>query len=264
MSLEAHAVSLRRGGRFLLDRVSLELRPGELHAVLGANGAGKSSLLRVLAGEWTPHVGDVRLNGRPMRDWTLPERARQRAVLPQDDELRFGFTAEEVVGLGRLAVAGSRPADDATAVRVALVETGTLHLATRDHTTLSGGERQRVQLARVLAQLTADGAADLHGRYLLLDEPTAALDLAHQHAFLSLARARAARGAGVLVVLHDINLAAQYADRISLLGEGRLIAQGGVAEVLTAEHLRNAFGSSLRFQPLTGPRGLRIEVETGP
>lgn len=264
MSLEARSVSLRRGGRLLLDGVSLDLRPGELHAVLGANGAGKSSLLRVLAGEWTAHAGDVRLNGRPMRDWSLSERARQRAVLPQDDELRFGFTAEEVVGLGRLAVASNRSIGDAAAVRAALVETGTLHLAERDHTSLSGGERQRVQLARVLAQLAGDGTADLNGRYLLLDEPTAALDLAHQHGFLTLARARAARGAGVLAVLHDINLAAQYADRISLLGEGRLVAQGTVSETLRADHLRSAFGSSLRFQPLMGARGLRIEIDRDP
>ena len=261
MSLDARSVSLRRGGRLLLDGVSLDLRPGELHAVLGANGAGKSSLLRVLAGEWTAQAGEVRLNGRPMREWSLPARARQRAVLPQDDELRFGFTAQEVVSLGRLAFADGAAGDNAAAVSAALAETGTLHLAGRDHTTLSGGERQRVHLARVLAQLASDGSDDLHGRYLLLDEPTAALDLAHQHGFLALARARAARGAGVLAVLHDINLAAQYADRISLLVEGRLVAQGAVSSVLTAGHLRSAFGSGLRFEPVIGPRGVRIEID---
>ena len=262
MSLEARAVSLRRSGRQLLEAVSLELRPGELHALLGANGAGKSSLLRLLAGEWPASGGELLLNGRPLRDWSLPERARQRAVLPQDDELRFGFTAREVVGLGRLAASNGRGADDGAAVRAALAETGMLALAERDYPGLSGGERQRVQLARVLAQLEGDGGDDLHGRYLLLDEPIAALDLAHQHAFLSLARRKAARGAGVLAVLHDINLAAQYADRISLLGGGRLIAQGAPAEVLCAEHLGAAFGDSLRFRPLQSGGGLRVEVDT--
>lgn len=264
MSLEARAVSLRRGGRLLLDGISLELRPGEVHAVLGANGAGKSSLLRLLAGEWPASAGAVLLNGRPMRDWSLPERARMRAVLPQEDDLRFGFTAREVVALGRLATRATGDRDDAAAVEAALAETAMLPLADRDYPSLSGGERQRVQLARVLAQLAGDRPEGLRGRYLLLDEPTAGLDLAHQHAFLALARRKAAAGTGVLAVLHDLQLTAQYADCISLLGAGRMIAQGAPAEVLCATHLRSAFGDSLRYQPVTTARGLRIEIDTVP
>ena len=245
--LSAESVSLRAGDRQLLQDISLQLRPGELHVLLGANGAGKSSLLRLLAGELKPQHGKLWLNQRLLLDWSPRERARQRAVLPQGESLRFSFTAAEVVGLGRLAAHTGSPEQEAALVAEAMRDTDVLHLATRTYPSLSGGERQRVQLARVLVQLATPDSADLRQRYLLLDEPIAGLDLAHQHSCLALARRKARQGAGVLAVLHDLHLAARIADRVSLLHQGRLLAQGEPSEILTPELLRTAFGNSLQF-----------------
>lgn len=228
-----------RGGRRLLDGLSIRVEPGRVHVVLGPNGAGKSTLLRLLAGEIAPCRGEVALDGRPLGRWQPAELARRRAVLPQQESLRFSFTAAEVVSLGRLP--HGPPRGDDAIVREALAAAGVSALAARRYPTLSGGERARVQLARVLAQIwtaAADGAA----RYLLLDEPTAALDLACQHDCLDTVRRFAARGVGVLAVLHDPNLAMSYADSVSLLLDGRLLAQGGPREALTAANLERLYG----------------------
>lgn len=247
--LHADGLGYRLGsGRWLLRGLDLTLRPGELHVLLGANGAGKSSLLRLLSGELPASEGQVLLNGRRIGDWPPAERARQRAVLPQGESLRFDFLAREVVALGRHAALRGRPAHEAALIDAALRSTDTLHLAGQPYPALSGGERQRVQLARVLVQL-ADPAIAGESRCLLFDEPTAALDLAHQHACLRLLREQAGRGLAVLAVLHDLNLAARYGDRISLLHEGRLIATGTPGETLQTANLRRAYGESLVFQP---------------
>lgn len=238
------------GGRQLLGGVSLALRPGELHAVLGVNGAGKSTLLKLLAGDLQPSQGEVWLNDRPMRAWSLRQRAQLRAVLPQGDNLRFAFSAREVVALGRQAAVGGSPAEEAALIAAALAEADVLPLAERSYLQLSGGERQRVQLARVLAQLSQPPARPSASGYLLLDEPTAALDLAHQHACMALLRRKLAEGFGVLTVLHDINLAGRYADTVSLLHQGRLLAQGAPSAVLRPELLERAYGSNLRFLPV--------------
>jgi len=244
-------------GRHLLDGVSLRLAPGEVHAVLGRNGAGKSTLLRTLAGDLRPQAGAVRLNGRLLAAWTPRQRARQRAVLPQSESLRFGFSVEQVVALGRYACPQHRPELEQGIVREALRAAGVEALAGRRYPSLSGGERARVQFARVMAQVwepLPDSEPELGGntRYLLLDEPTASLDLAHQHACLSQARRFAAAGAGVLAVLHDPNLALRYADRVSLLEQGRLIGQGPVREVLTRERLQRTYGMPLELVHTAG------------
>jgi len=231
---------VRIGAKELLAGVSLELRAGELVAVVGPNGAGKSTLRRVLCGDAEPGDGAVWMNGRPLAAWSLIERARVRAVLPQDSTLNFPFTAFEVVLMGRTPhVRGAESAHDYEIARAALAATEAGHLTERLYPTLSGGERQRVQLARVLAQIwepPADGA-----RYLLLDEPTSNLDLAHQHSTLAIARRFARAGVGVLVIVHDLNLAAQYADRILMLKDGRVVAAGPPAEVLTQAAIRATF-----------------------
>ena len=242
--LALDSVTVRAGAATLLDALSLHVAPGEVLAVVGPNGAGKTTALRVMAGETVPASGQATLDGRPLAA-TPPDRlARRRAVLPQESALAFGFTALDVVLLGRTPHRTTRR-DDLAAAGRAMAEAGVDHLADRRYPTLSGGERQRVHLARVLAQLDAgesagDGAAA--GRYLLLDEPTSALDLGHQHAVLKTARRQAAAGTGVLAVLHDLNLAAQYADRIAVLAAGRLVAVGRPHAVLTPTVVRCAFG----------------------
>lgn len=231
----------------ILHDVSLAVEPGEVVVVLGPNGAGKSTLLAVLSGALMPRSGQATLEKRHLSRWSPQALARRRAVLPQRSELAFSFRVLEVVLLGRSPHAGvsSREKDLAVA-RAALAETESDHLADRVYTTLSGGEQQRVQLARILAQidfLDTDGqSAD---RFLLLDEPTSSLDLAHQHMTLKTARRVSERGIGVVAILHDINLAAMYADRIMVLHRGHVIAEGAPHDVLTEAMVRHAFDLSV-------------------
>jgi iron complex transport system ATP-binding protein len=248
--LEACAIRVVVGGALLLDDVSLSVAPGDVVAIIGPNGAGKSTLLRALAGDVRPAHGAVRLLGRPLHAWPVQEQARRRAVLPQQSTLAFAFTAREVVLLGRAPHSGgtSGPRDAAIA-EGALEAVDAGHLADRWYTTLSGGEQQRVHLARVLAQIWEP--IDDQPRFLLLDEPTNSLDLAHQHHTLALARRWARQGVGVVVVLHDLNLAAQYADRLVLLHAGRVVATGVPKDVLTPAQIAAVFG--LPVQVLAHP-----------
>jgi len=232
--LSALEVSVRRGSHLLVDGVRLDVRPGEIHTVLGPNGAGKSTLLRLLAGDLQADTGAVVLDDRDLKLWPLEALARRRAVLPQQESLRFAFTAAEVVALGRLPWGDVRHEGHRRVVRDCLDALSLTGLAEQAYPTLSGGERARVQFARVLAQLVAD---DPQPRYLLLDEPTASLDLAHQYRCLQQMRRFSAAGGGVLAVLHDPNQALAYADRVTLLKCGRVVASGTAAEVLTAAQL---------------------------
>ena len=255
--LEARDVTVRIGTRKLLDRVCLHARAGETVAIVGENGAGKSSLLKLVAGDRLPPRarvdGTVHVAGRELHAWSLAERARLRAVLPQRPELAFAFTAREVATFGRYPVSTRwRDPRDREIVDAALALADALHLADREVTTLSGGEQARVHLAAAFAQLWE---ADYpHPRFLLLDEPTAALDLAHQHALLATARAFAAeRNLGVLAILHDLNLAASYADRVVVLHAGRVLAQGAPVDVLQPATIAEGFGVAAHIlrHPLT-------------
>lgn len=241
--LRAERLAVRRGPCTVLQGVDLELRPGEVFGVLGPNGAGKSTLLGALSGELAPAQGRVLLDGRELAAWSGAERAQRLAVLPQSSTLNFAFRVEEVVALGRLPHASGWQRDGEI-VAAALVAADAVHLAGRSYLALSGGERQRVHLARVLAQLWP-GAA---GQVLLLDEPTAMLDPLHQHTILQAVQALAARGVAVLVILHDLNLAARYCDRLLLLERGRVQALGSPAEVLQAAPLQAVFGLEVLVQ----------------
>lgn len=241
--LLAENLEVRRGARCVLQGVDLQLRAGEIFGVLGPNGAGKSTLLGALSGELAVNAGRVLLAGRPLHEWPSRERAQRLAVLPQQSSLSFGFRVEEVVGMGRLPHDEGRAAD-LLIVEQALAAADASHLEGRSYLSLSGGERQRVHLARVLAQLWP-GA---EGRVLLLDEPTAALDPLHQHSTLQAVRGFAERGAAVLVILHDLNLAARYCDRLLLLHDGRAHLQGSVEAVLQPDPLREVFGLDVLIQ----------------
>jgi iron complex transport system ATP-binding protein len=226
-------VGVSRGGREVLRDVSLTLSAGEVLAIVGPNGAGKSTLLSVLSGDLSVGSGMVSIGGRPVGRWRPAELALWRSVLPQQTTVAFPFTVGQVVAMGRAPWAGTaRADDDETAVAQAMAETEVTEFARRTFSTLSGGERARAALARVLAQRAA---------MVLLDEPTAALDMRHQDLVLSVAAARAASGAGVLAVLHDLNLAAAYADRVAVIAGGRLRACGPPASVLTAELLSEVY-----------------------
>lgn len=242
--LQVEGLHLRRGSNEVLHDLNLQLHPGQVVGVLGPNGAGKSSLLGVLCGELAPGRGQVTLHGRPLADWAGPERARRLAVLPQVSSLGFSFKVEEVVGMGRMPH-DSGQVRDAEIVEAALRAADAWHLLGRSYLALSGGERQRVHLARVLAQLWPGEA----GTTLLLDEPTSMLDPLHQHTTLQAVRSFADRGAAVLVILHDLNLAARYCDRILLLEAGRCHALATPEQVLTPVALKSVFGIEVLVQP---------------
>ncbi len=254
MSLRCVNISVRRGGHTILNDLSIELKPGRLLAVLGQNGAGKSSLRKVLSGEWAPDAGHVELDGIPLPRFDTAELARRRAVLPQEPRLNFPFTVQEVVQVGRYPWIGTvTPAEDQRIIADALHQVGLADLHTALYTRLSGGEKQRLHLARVLAQLEAPPGAKSQTRILFLDEPTNNLDLAGRHLCLSLAQRLAQKGAAVLAVLHDPNDAWQYADEVCLLHQGRLIHHGPAKDVLTAANLSDLF--QVRIRMIQEPNG---------
>ncbi|WP_428986232.1 heme ABC transporter ATP-binding protein [Streptomyces pyxinae] len=278
-------VRVRLGGREVLAGVDMTVRAGEVLALVGPNGAGKSTLLSVLAGDLAPETGvgtdtgggaggraktgagtetrsgagdgagtsggagaghGVWIAGRLAGDWSAPELALRRAVLPQAATLAFPFPVVEVVRMGRAPWAGTaREERDEEVVAGAMAATEVAAFAGRPFPSLSGGERARVALARVLAQ---------EAPLMLLDEPTAALDLRHQELVLRLCRERAAAGHAVVVVLHDLGLAAAYADRVAVLHDGRVAADGPPAEVLRDELLTGVYRQPVEVlaHPRTG------------
>ncbi|MGH8451310.1 heme ABC transporter ATP-binding protein [Pseudomonas sp.] len=237
-------LQIRRGRKIVLTDITLDLLPGEVLGVLGPNGAGKSTLLGALCGELHPDQSDVRLDQQALAHWSGSQRAQRLAVLPQTSTLDFAFRVEEVVGMGRLPHQTGRVRDDEI-IMAALAAADVGHLSGRSYLALSGGERQRVHLARVLAQLWPGEA----GQTLLLDEPTSMLDPLHQHTTLQAIRRFADRGAAVLVILHDLNLAARYCDRILLLENGRPHALDTPSNVLQPALLKEVFGLDVLVQP---------------
>ncbi|WP_445528997.1 heme ABC transporter ATP-binding protein [Streptomyces cyslabdanicus] len=238
---EAEALYVRLGAREVLDGVDVSVRAGEVLALVGPNGAGKSTLLGALAADLPPTRGVVRIDGRPAAEWSAPELALRRAVLPQSTALSFPFPVEEVVRMGRAPHASSSsPAEDERIVAEAMAATEVTAFAARPFAALSGGERARVALARVLAQ---------RAPLLLLDEPTAALDLKHQEMVLRLCRERAHAGDAVVVVLHDLGLAAAYAHRVAVLCAGRVAADGPPAEVFSEKLLSRVYDQPVEVLP---------------
>jgi iron complex transport system ATP-binding protein len=247
--LIAKEVSFYRSDRQVLAAVSGTLAAGRVTALLGPNGAGKSTLLKLLTGELEPASGSVELEGKPLGEWRAEELGKRRAVLPQESRLAFAFPVKEVVMMGRMPLGTETPRDwEICGAALEKVEAGAL--AERLYTQLSGGEKQRVQLARVLAQVWEP--VEEGSRCLLLDEPTAGLDLAHQHGALQAAVEWAKSGTAVLAVLHDLNLAMTYADDVWVLDGGRLVASGPVEEVLTPELIERVFKVSAELLPQAG------------
>ena len=241
MCLTVERVTCGYGGAPVLHGFSLAVPPGEFLAVVGPNGCGKSTLVKLISRVLRPTEGRVLLAGRDLAGYKQRELARHLAVVAQETGAEFDFTVEEVVALGRLphlARFRGETARDRKAVQDALVATGTLALKDRLVTRLSGGERQRVMVARALAQEPG---------LLVLDEPTAHLDIAHQVELLDLTRRlNRERGLTVIAVLHDLNLAAQYAHRLLMMKDGAVFAAGAPSDVLTEEHVAAVYGSRVK------------------
>ncbi len=240
--LRGEALTVRVDEKTLINDVSLGVHGGELVGVVGPNGAGKTTLLRALSGDLEVSAGTVFIDDRPLGEFDARELARRRAVMPQSSYLPFLFTAREVVRMGRAPWEGERGEREhgAKLTDYAMGLTDTQDYAIRAYPTLSGGEQSRVTLARVLAQETP---------ILLIDEPTAHLDLRHQHLVLQLARELASEGAAVVAVLHDLNLAAMYADTALVLHRGELVASGPTEDSLHPETLGPVFGMDFVLQP---------------
>ena len=238
-------LSLRCGGRAILDDVSGHLEVGKVTAILGSNGAGKSTLLHCLACLQNPDQGAVRLGDRGLNDITLRERARRVGFLPQRGEVHWNLSVHALVALGRMAHSGGGELTDEDERVIALVmeQMDIAHLAQRQVLTLSGGEQARVLFARVLAG---------EPEWLLADEPLASLDPAHQMELLRIFADVAKSGTGVVVVMHDVNHAARIADNIVMMREGRVIAAGLSDDILTTDMLSAVYG--IEFEKLSGRR----------
>lgn len=249
--LASTGIAVTLGANRVLDGVTLALAPGELAGLLGPNAAGKSTLMRALAGLVPVDAGTVTLDGKPLGGWPRDQRARRLAYLEQGARCAWPIAAARLVALGRLPHLGpwQRPGEaDARAVSQAMAECDVAHLAARPATALSGGEEARVLLARALA---GDPAV------ILADEPVARLDPAHQLQVMETLRRRAASGTAVLAVLHDLTLAAQFCDRLVVIDRGRIVADGAPAAVLTEDLLRTVYG----VQSAVGERdGVRYVV----
>ncbi|SNR71867.1 iron complex transport system ATP-binding protein [Methylobacillus rhizosphaerae] len=238
--LQVINTSLSIGDKTLLEDINLTISPGELLAICGPNGAGKSSLIRLLCGELKPSSGEIIWAGMPLRQWNLLQLARQRALMQQHAEVGFAYTALEIILLGRHPHhQGAHRTQDYHIAMAAMEEVDAIHLAHQVYSTLSGGEQARIHMARVLAQIWEATAGP---RLLLLDEPTAALDPLQQHRMLTIARNWANKGdITVVAIVHDLNLAAQYADRIALLRDGRLQAVDTVETIMTPAMVEACF-----------------------
>ena len=242
-SLRADCVSYAVQDRALVKKVRLDLRAGEVLAIVGPNGAGKSTLCGLLAGDLRPMEGTMEVCGHTVRATKPATLARLLSILNQHTPIRFPFTAREVVMMGRYPHVprwkSPREADLMLADE-AMESTQVTHLAERIYPTLSGGEQRRVSLARVLAQDTP---------VILLDEPTTALDIGHQQLVMSLCQRLANDGCAVLAVLHDLNLAGAYADRVMIMSEGEVVAIGRPEEVLCPDILSEVFNQPVMVMP---------------
>ncbi|MGE3542079.1 MAG: heme ABC transporter ATP-binding protein [Candidatus Tectimicrobiota bacterium] len=248
LAVQMHDVHYTPHGALILRGVNLEVPPGACVGIVGPNGAGKSTLLRLLAAVLPASAGAILLEGRALGAWSARTRAQHLAFVPQRTELNLPFRVEQVVAMGRTPYLRRWQQEDAVdqaIITEAMALTDTLHLAGRTVTSLSGGELQRVALARALAQ---------QPRVLLLDEPTANLDLCHQFAVLALVQRCTQAGVTVLVTLHDLNLAAQYCSTLLVLKAGSIYAAGPPETVLTPQTLRAVFAVDMAFgvHPTTG------------
>ncbi len=242
-------IKVHKNNNLLLDGVSCSAASGEILAVIGANGAGKSTLVNVISGELSPRSGKLQLNGQNFESLTSQARAQQIGIMPQYSPLNFPFRVAEVVALGRTPHTSGAERDKFI-VEQAIAELDLNHLRDRRYTELSGGEKQRTQLARVFSQVWPE--PNIAG-LLILDEPSASLDIGHKQLLMHSLRNMAQRGLAILWIEHDLNLVAQFADRILALSEGKTVAYGATETCLNAELIKEMYAADVEF--ITAPPG---------
>ncbi|HTN17436.1 MAG TPA: heme ABC transporter ATP-binding protein [Chitinophagaceae bacterium] len=250
--LNVQNIQYRISQSLSLSDISFDMEAGEMVVILGANGAGKSTLLNIITGSVKMNSGSVLINKLPIQYWKSKELATFAAVMQQQNPLQLPFTVYEVVMMGRYPhFKRKETEDDAAIVNEVLHKTGIQHLKQRNYLTLSGGEQQRVHLARVLAQIS--GTRRDEPCYLFMDEPSNNLDIRHQHGALGIAKTFAREGNCVLAVLHDLNLALQYADKIILLKNGKMKGFGIPSDIMTEESISEVYDLPLSiFHPPMG------------
>ncbi|SMF31675.1 iron complex transport system ATP-binding protein [Alteromonadaceae bacterium Bs31] len=244
-ALKIRQLSYSVSHKQLLNNIDLIAECGQSTAIIGPNGAGKSTLLKAVSGAICCTASEMEFCDKNLKQWKVDQRACSVAVLSQENSLEFPFSCEEVVAMGRIPHSSGKLKDRAV-VQAVMALMDITHLQRRLYTQLSGGEKQRTQLARVFAQLWPDREDDSSPRLLLLDEPTAYLDLGHQQQLMNVIRDFATANTAVLMVLHDVNLAAQYADKVVVLNEGIRIAEGKAGEVLNERLLSELFAADLK------------------
>lgn len=249
LTVESATVTIN--GTTLIDRVSFQASAGEIVSIIGPNGAGKSTLIKAISGDYPLDTGTISACGYQINQWNGKRKAKHIAVLPQTSLLNFPYLVKDVVGLSRIPHNSGRDIDNKIVAEV-MILLDISHLSERTYTQLSGGEQQRTQLARVLAQIWRQ--QDAESRLLILDEPASSLDLGHQQYLMKVIKEFSQQGVAVVMVLHDMNLASQYSDRVIALGGGRLIAQGAPEQVLTEEIVSKLFDAKVHLvkHPETG------------
>ncbi|ETI59677.1 heme ABC transporter ATP-binding protein [Marinomonas profundimaris] len=247
MNIEIQALSISVGRKTLLDTIDLTIKPNELSILIGPNGAGKSTLLKACSGDMLPSEGDISINKKSISSFTPLELANTRAVMTQSYQMGFSFTVMEVVSMGCFNYEEQiSQVQKQDIIHDVMSFMDIEHLAERSFITLSGGEQQRTQLARVLAQLWLP-YEQVEARYLFLDEPTSSLDVFHQYHVLSLAKELTKRNIGVLAVIHDLSLAASFADQLVLLNNGKIVTKGRPESVLQRSHLERVYGIKAEY-----------------
>ncbi|MEO7988635.1 MAG: heme ABC transporter ATP-binding protein [Chryseolinea sp.] len=234
---QATNILFRIRDKVILNDVNLTLQPAKFTAIVGPNGAGKSTLLKTLAYEHQHFQGEVIINGKPVQEYSPKELSMVRAVLPQNSQVQFAFTVEQIILLGRHAHRTTKSENEKVVDEV-MILTGITSFRKRSYHTLSGGEKQRVQLARVLAQVWEE---TVYPRYILLDEPTSSLDIAQQQLIFSLARQVCERNIGVMAIVHDLNQAVQFADQLYFMRDGKIMAAGEAQTVFTKANIEETF-----------------------
>ena len=249
MTIRAISISAEIDGIPLLSDMSLEIVPGEVLALVGPNGAGKSTLLSVLAGDLNPVQGSIFYNKRNIAQLDVQERAHYRSVMSQALPMVFDFSVKDIVEMGWLHNGQHFYSDHfKSAVQQIVDQCNISSLINRRFNTLSGGEQKRVHFARALLQLWKYEDS-LEAKYLMLDEPLANLDIRHELSLLAVIRKAAASGIGVLIVLHDLNLAAKFADKVAMLNQGRIVGLGVPEDVLTTQLLTSVYDVPINVKP---------------